>query len=306
MKNYITLIIIGMFFLSACKNTEFVADTGNSDPVTIPQDPVDDTNITDANDSDSATTIDSNVTEELIRKEPLPEVNAKEWYVRLVVEDSSNDLKAGNTQLGEIALNDAVQEYALKALVPFGSSYVDIVFVDPIGVDVGAYKSSFHVASTNADSWEFTVKSSDANATMILSWRGLYILESYVDSEGRTRYHEHRSMTNPLLKYMTLFDVSNNIEIPVLYGSGMVNEYVFDMNGTNERVFQWKIKDSTVRLPSNREIFSRVVAPVQKQDMNKIHIEALRKDAKATPEKLREKRLNTLDMRRPPSFEVWK
>ena len=304
MKNYITLIIIGMFFLSACKNTEFVADTGNDDPVTIPQDPVDDTNTTDVNDSDINTTIDNNVTEELIRKEITSEINAKEWYIRLIVEDVTNDLKSTSTQLGQIETNNAIQDYTLKAIAPFSAPYLDVVFVDPNGVDAGSYKSSFHISSTDADMWTFTIKSSDTNADMILSWRGLYVLNHYVDNEDRTRYHEYRTLSNPLLKYMTLVDVSTNTEIDVLE-SGTVNAYTFNMDGATERVFQWKIKDSSISILPKITTFNKIVETnIEKQNMKALQIEALRKDAKAMPEKLRQQRLNTVDTRRPPSFEV--
>jgi len=172
-------------------------------------------------------------------------------------------------------------------------------------VTAGSYKSSFHVSSTDADSWEFTVKSNDSTADMILGWRGVYVLTPYTDEQDRVRYHEYRSMTNPILPYMTLLDTATNTEIPVL-SNGRVNEYVFNMDGATERTFRWKVKDtSVVILPSIRK-FSKVITPTetQAQKLQKIQVQALRKDAKSRPDVLQKKRVDSLDMMIPPTFKV--
>jgi len=230
---------------------------------------------------------------------------AKEWYVRIVVEDTTNNMKTAGAQLGQLETANAVTKHSLKALAPFRPTYLDVVFVNPTGLDAGSYKSNFHTSTSNADIWEFTIKSHDSSANMILSWRGLYVLQSYTDSEGRERYHEYRSMTNPLLSYMTLVDITTNTEMNVLE-NGAVNEYVFNMNGVKERTFRWKVKDSSISIQPRFEAMSKEVSRKLKseQRLKALQIRALRKDAKARPDALERKRLESLDMLAPPTFEV--
>lgn len=305
MKQYIIFVIIGIFFLSGCNNKKSMQDTGSSDTtVMTPLTPIEETTTTDTDSTDSTTSTEDNVTQAILRKEIAPETNAKEWYIRIVVEDTTNNLKSTSAQIGQIDADNTLQDYALKAISPFSAPYLDVLFVNPVGLDTGSYKSEFHLSSTNEDTWEFTVKSSDTSATMILSWRGLYVLNSYYDSEGRKRYHEYRSLSNPLLKFMTITDVSTGMEINVL-DNGAVNPYVFNMDGQTERVFQWKVKDSSVVVSAKRTAYGRVVSPsTVKQEMKALEVKALRKDAKATPEKLRQKRLKSVDMHQPPTFKV--
>ena len=328
MKNFIFTLMIGLFFLAGCDNTVYQADgsSGNTDTNTT----TDANGTTEINNTssdthgttetsstsgdtngntDTNTTTDANGTTEtnsttILKKEVQQEENAKEWYVRLIVEDTTNNLISTDAQLGELDAAD-MTSHALKAISPFTSQYLDVLFMNPVGVDAGAYKSDFHSASTDADVWDFTVKSFDSNATLILSWRGLYVLRPYKDRQNRTRYYEYRSSTNPLLKYMTLYDVTNGKEVEVL-NHGSAETYVFDMNGTNERVFRWKIKDSSIVVQPKFTSFSRVVAKPLKQaeKLHALQVKALRKDAKATPTKLQQKRAQSIDMRQPPQFKV--
>lgn len=225
------------------------------------------------------------------------EVAAQEWYLRIVAEDTTNNMKTAGAQLGQLSIENAQSEHSLKALAPFTARYLDVVFKNPTGLAVGEYKSDFH-ATISSDSWEFTVKSSDSSADMILSWRGLYVLSPYIDEQGRERYHEYRSMTNPLLSYMTLIDVSTNTEIPAL-SNGTVNEYVFNMDGATERTFRWVLHSNVVPAPAPLNSTMKY-----SKQMKSLEIKALRKDAKATPTKLKVKRVNALDMTKPPTFEV--
>ena len=230
-----------------------------------------------------------------------PEKKAKEWYVRIVVEDTTNHMTTADAQLGELDTSDVVTKYALKALAPFStSSFLDVVFKNPVGLTTGEYKSNFHPYSTDAQSWEFTVKSSDSNATMILSWRGLYVLTPYVDSEDREQYKEYRSLQNPLLSYMTLVDMTTNQELKVIENN-QVQTYVFEMNGSTQRTFQWRLKDSTVPLAS--PLLATTPTPYTKT-LKALQIKALRKDMKATPDKDKKRRVEQLDMLTPPTFKV--
>ncbi len=315
MKKYIIVLMISMFFLAGCENKGSSVTDDNQptdisptpNPTPSPT-PFSNPNLipiqtpTENPDLDPVPIPDIG----LIDKRESIEQIAKEWYVRIVVEDTTNNMKTSDTQLGRLDAIDAVEKHTLKAIAPFGSNYLDVVFVNPIGVDAGSYKSNFHVFGNDEDSWEFTVKSYDNNATMILSWRGLYVLTPYTDSENRERYREYRSMTNPLLSYMTLLDVSTNTEIDVLV-NGTMNEYVFDMNGSTERVFRWTVKDSSLWTSSEAKTLKHMIKPSTKlhtERLKELQIKALRKDAKARPDTLKSKRLDSFDMMIPPTFEV--
>jgi len=318
MKTYIIGLLISVFFLIGCNDIALDEEATGSEVSTVSTTPTDTVDTAEPiipvstedptvsiTPTDTVDTIDPIF---VLEKQETIETIAKEWYVRLVVEDTTNNMKTTGAQLGQLDGIDVVTQHTLKALAPFSATYLDVVFVDPVGVDVGSYKSNFHMATTNTDTWEFTVKSHDSNATMILSWRGLYVLSPYSDEEGRVRYDEYRSLTNPLLPYMTLLDVSTNIEIDVL-SNGAVNEYVFHMDGATERVFRWIVKDTSIpasaALPSIQQ-FSRVALPAltDADRLTQIEIAALRKDAKATPDLLEQKRLDSFDMLTPPKFEV--
>ena len=307
MKIYTFSLIVGLLFLVGCNDTVYHGDDATPTDISIDGGSETDTSTTTETTSDTIDNNESNNTtddEIILKKEIVAEENAKEWYVRLVVEDTTNNLRTSDTQLGQLETLD-VNKYVLQAISPFTSTYLDVVFKDPAGVDAGEYKSDFHVSNTGADEWEFIVKSSDSSAMLILSWRGLYVLESYTDTEGRVRYHEHRSRSNSLLNYMTLVDMTNGTEIDVL-NNGSAMEYIVDMNGTNEKVFKWKIKDSSVAIQTKLTSYSKIVSQplTQKEKLNKLQVQALRKDAKATPTRLELKRSQSVDMRQPPRFKV--
>jgi len=302
MKIYIKGLILSVLFFTGCENIDFNFGNDKNDTVIIdPTLPIDG-NETDDNNVDE----NGNETEpDIINKRESIETIAKEWYVRIVVEDTTNDMKTASAQLGQLETTDVVTKHTLKAIAPFRPTFLDVVFVNPVGVDTGSFKTNFHASGTDEDTWEFTIKSHDSNATMILGWRGLYVLTPYIDSENRERYYEYRSMTNLLLPYMTLLDVATNTEIDIL-ANNTVNEYVFNMDGATERIFRWKVNDtSPVVLPQFRT-FSKVVSPVQTQEdtLKSLQIKALRKDAKAKPDALERKRLESFDMMTPPTFEV--
>jgi len=307
MKNYIAGLLISIFLLVGCEDLDFNFPDGNGTEVTNPDDNTtgEDDNVTEEDDN----VTDSNETEEpiILDKREIVETLAKEWYVRIVVEDTTNNMKTAAAQLGQLETNDVVTKHSLKAIAPFRPTFLDVVFVDPSGLDAGSYKSNFHASSTDADTWEFTIKSHDDSADMILGWRGLYVLTPYVDAENRERYREYRSLSNPSLVQMTLVDVTNNIEIDVL-ANGTVNEYVFNMDGVTERVFRWKVKDTSAVVLPNFRTFSKVIVPVvatpKTQDLQKIQVQVLRKDAKARPDAQKQKRLQSFDMLTPPTFEV--
>ena len=167
------------------------------------------------------------------------------WYIRLVAEDPKRGLRTVNSQLGEVDADD-MDRHTLKALTPYGQSYLDIVFRDPEGVEKGDYKSSFHsYAQDIRKVWRFVVLSSDANATIQLGWRGIYVLDPYRDAEDRQRYREYRSLHNPLMYRMKLVDTETGEEVTAVV-NGRPQSYEFSMNGSHERIFEWVVEPDSV------------------------------------------------------------
>jgi hypothetical protein len=187
-------------------------------------------------------------------KPVVEEVKPSHWYIRLVAEDMNRRLKSASAQLGELEESDTIGKHTLKSLSPFGGTYVDVVFKDPAGVDAGEYKTNFHVYNESSEErWQFTVKTDDVNADLSLTWRGLYVLDPYVDEQNRQRYKEYRSISNPLIKQMKLVDSSNGNEIAAAV-NGKVQTYSFNMDGQTERTFEWVLETEEVNIsvPSSR------------------------------------------------------
>lgn len=220
----------------------------------------------------------------------------KEWYIRIVVEDISNHLKTYSAQLGELDNAHDMHVFNLKALKPFSGNYVDVVFKNPVGMKAGEYKSDFHLLGTEDDTWNFTVKADDSNATMILGFRGLFVLSPYTDTEGRERYTEYRMNNHFLLSQMVLVDVLEDKEIP-MFLNAEINEYLFSMNGVKEKDFKWKLKAS---LANNSMPLTRSLPSSRSQYIHKLQIKALRQDAKS--KHIKDKKGNFDDL--PPKFEV--
>ncbi len=217
MKNFIISLILALYILVGC------GGSSNSN---------NEVEIVDGN--NEVEIVDNDINDEVKIVDETPEVKASNWYVRIVVEDTTNNMKTSDAQLGQVEEVDAALKHSLKAISPFGSTYLDVVFKNPSDITSGEYKSNFHTTNTNSDSWEFTVKSHDANADMIVSWRGLYVLNPYTDSEDRLRYNEYRSMTNPLIPYMKLVDVATGIEIPAIINNDCLEKKPeFNRQSTN-------------------------------------------------------------------------
>ncbi len=229
----------------------------------------------------------SNDEVEIEIKPDATEKKPSNWYIRLVVEDPARIMKSNSSKLGALEVSDAVHGHTLKALTPFGSSYLTVIFGDPDGVEPGEYKTNFHTYSKNVeDHWRFTVKSDDVNAQIILTWRGLYVLTPYVDAQGRTRYKEYRSLSNPLNKHMKLIDTSNGEEMAAMV-EGKIQSYTFTMGG-NERSFEWVVQSEEVVLPS------------QASKLSTLKAKALQKDAKAAQKKIMQKQAESFDLSTPP------
>jgi hypothetical protein len=226
------------------------------------------------------------------RKPVVAETAPSNWYIRVTAEDPARGMKTQSTQLGQLEESDTVRKHTLKALTPFGSSYLDIIFRDPAGVGTGDYKVSFHqYAEDSEDNWTFTVRTDDANADILLSWRGLYVLTPYIDDQNRKRYREYRSVTNPLIRQMKLVDVESGKEIAAAV-DGKAQTYAFNMNGQTERTFQWVVETEEVSIP------------VQISQMATMEARAVKKDAVMRSPAVREsKRVERFDITRPPMIK---
>ncbi len=221
----------------------------------------------------------------------IPETKATNWYIRIVAEDAARGMKTESSQLGELEVDDAVQTHTLKALSPFGGSYIDVVFVDPNGVDAGEYKTNFHLHQEDTENrWQFTIKTDDANADIMLTWRGLYVLTPYVDDQSRQRYKEYRSMTNPLIKNMKLVDSSNGKEIAAAV-NGQVQSYSFNMDGQTERTFDWVVQADEVSIPAQTSKLSTRRAKV------------IQKDIAINKAKIMKKKAEMFDLNKPPMIK---
>jgi len=226
-----------------------------------------------------------------LSKPVMVETKPSNWYIRLVAEDPARALKSSSSQLGELEESDAVQTYALKALSPFGGSYLDIVFVNPDGVASGDYKSNFHVYNEDTeDQWFFTVKTDDPNAEIRLTWQGLYILNPYTDDQNRKRYNEYNSITNPLIKHMKLVDTVSGKEIAAMV-DGKIEIYTFNMNGQNERTFKW--------IAQNEE----VLLPAQTNRSSKMEVKIIGNDTTIAKKQINRKKSEMFDLSKPPMIK---
>ncbi len=245
---------------------------------------------TDQNNSSSENDLISNEVERLT-KESVVESKPSNWYIRLIAEDINRAIKVENTQLGELEESNAVQKHTLKALSPFGSNYLDIVFVDPDGIESGAYKTNFHTYQEDMENrWRFTVKTDDVNAQILLTWRGLYVLTPYIDNQGRIRYRESLSLTNPLYRQMKLVDISSGQELAAV-ADGKVKTYIFNMDGQNERTFSWVLQTEDVNIPV---VTNKLSAPRAKM---------IKKDSTVVKQKIMSKKAEAFDLSTPPMIK---
>lgn len=244
----------------------------------------------DQNDQE-ITDIVSNDQDQRIIKEAVVETKPSNWYIRLVAEDPARAMKTGDTQLGALAVSDAVAKHTLKALSPFGGTYLDIVFRAPARVGSGDYKVNFHVYEEgNQDRWQFTVRTDDIDADILLTWRGLYVLTPYIDDQDRQRYKEYRSLTNPLIKNMKLIDVSTGNEISAAV-DGKVQTYSFNMEGQTERTFEWVVETDEVTIP------------VEVSKLSTLQEKAIQNDAKVDIESSMGKKTESFDLTKPPMIK---
>jgi len=219
--------------------------------------------------SDGFSTSDDNpaVEVDLGTKEFTPELPAKSWYVRLVAEATDRKLITYSSQLGMLDEVDAARKQSLSHYPAF-APYVDIKFVDPIELDSGSYKSYFkEYVEGQASSWNFTVRSDDPNANIVLSWRGLYVVTAYETDSGEQRYKEYISRQNPILKFMQVVDETTGEVTPIIIDHKL-QSIAFNMDGNTEKTFRWELLTEEViitKAPSRKSASfrsSQSVAPV--------------------------------------------
>lgn len=282
MTNNILIFIVILLGITGCNSsTESVTEGTMGITSTITEETTDIIEITD---------MATEETPEVARKVNISTVETKpsEWYIRLIAKDLARNMQTGGAQLGELDASNAVSEHTLKALSPFGGSYLEIVFINPDGVIPGDYANNFHTyKEVEEDNWSFTVRTDDITADILLAWRGLYVLTSYVDSEGRTRYKEHQSHSNPLLKQMKIVDTSTGEEIPVIV-EDTVQSFAFNMNGQNERTFRWVLVSEEVEIPEYQP------------KMQILQAKAIKKDASSVSEEKVQIKVDAFDLNNPP------
>ena len=171
----------------------------------------------------------------------VPETRPLNWYVRPVVKIEGTDMQAVSARLGQVE-RDASSK-TLRAMKPYVSRYVDVVFVDPAGVEKGVYQTSFQPVTPEYREarWQFEVKvgAEDANADLSLGIKGVYVLTPQTDENTLpVRYSEVRSRSNPILSVMYLKDVETGVCAHAIE-HGELLSYNFNMQGKTTRIFEW-------------------------------------------------------------------
>ena len=234
----------------------------------------------------STSAVTTSTTQPLLpSKAPGIETNPSNWYIRIVAQDITRGLKREDAQLGQLEVSNATSQHTLRSYYDF-DGYFDVLFVDPVDVPTGQYRSNFHTyQNSTADRWSFTVMSSDTTIDVAISVRGLYVLTPYQEDE-RIMYKEYHSTTNPLLKQMKLVDTATGSEIAAVQ-DGKIQIYNFNMNGQTTRTFEWVVETQEVNIPkvSQRSV-QRSAKP---QTASSI-----------TQQIFKEEKIETFDINKPP------
>ena len=255
MKQYIILVLSIVLFIHGCSDEDTAAYiVSDRTSLAITKSGIEENEInTTIEDNTSALIEESNATSD----EPISvvriveDVNSIEskrenWYIRLVAENLSNGQVYSGARMGELEEDNASAVYSLKALNPFGGTYIDIVFEDDDAVMTGDYAVFFlRTNEKSMQKWRFTVRVSDPEAEILLQWRGIYMLEPYIDEVSRQRYEEKYIPDHTLWKHMKLIDTDTSEEIAVTAGDRLLS-YRFKMNGQQERTFEWIVYDEEI------------------------------------------------------------
>jgi hypothetical protein len=162
-----------------------------------------------------------------------PKQRGDEWYLRLIVQSQSGDLRDSNNVLGQLFDSlDGYDSHDLRELDPFASPYLTIVFPhdDWVGHEDN-YTSDYHAVKLHeTDQWEFQVKSDDPWLDVYLHWENARVLVQ--DASGEE-----------LMEKMFLEDVDAGVLIKIVGNDGIsVKSYPFNMDGMTARTFRWVLE----------------------------------------------------------------
>ena len=218
---------------------------------------------------------------------PQHDSEPKNWYIRLHAEIPALKLSTSAASFGELNRPDALRNNSLKAIQPFSGTYVDIVFENPAGLGSGKYSSVFYPYRADApQSWNFSIRTSASNATVLLSWSPLYVLSPYRDNYGRIRYAQHPEKMNPLLKKMRVVDEQSGRTLPAIQGTNLP-VFRIQMNGQTSRRFRWELLTHNVNVSVPSAAPVRILSPKEPRGLSPLR-----------------KREPIFDLSRPPSFDL--
>lgn len=200
----------------------------------------------------------------------------QEWYMRLIAEVPSENLKDKNNVLGRInGSSESYDRYDLLEINPkmADSAYLTIVFPHDDWEAGKNYASDYHgLSDVDHDEWAFVVRSSAAHAEVKMSWDGIFLLDVVTD-ENRSYYDQKQSRDHEYLDMMYLVDVDNNASHKV-YQEGRMQSYSFSMAGKTERSFKWVLDFAgNYDLPEAAEPLPMTAKEVKTQSMKRVYRE---------------------------------
>ena len=153
-----------------------------------------------------------------------------EWYLRLIAQTPSGDLRDKNNVLGQLIDSvDGYDSHDLKELAPMaGRPYLTIVFPhdDWVGNE-GNYSSDYHALKwKEADQWVFQVMSDETGRDVDLYWENVKVLQQDISGEE-------------LMGQMSLEDVDTGELLKIVENGVSLVVYPFNMDGKEVRTFRW-------------------------------------------------------------------
>jgi hypothetical protein len=168
-------------------------------------------------------------------KPPKTTDSGGEWYLRLIAQSPSGDLRDKNNVLGQLFdSEDGYDSHDLKELESVFSPYLTIVFPhdDWVGHEDN-YASDYHAVKwQEPDQWVFKVMSDVPDLDVVLYWEDVRVLQQ--DTSGAE-----------LMEKMSLQDLDTLELIKIVENDVSVASYSFNMDGEiNEdgktvRTFRW-------------------------------------------------------------------
>lgn len=155
---------------------------------------------------------------------PAVELRSNEWYLRLSITNSDENLIDNNNLLGQLKESlSGYDSHDLIELPPFAAPYLTLVFPHPDWEEkAGNYATDFHQRKGWRQVWYFEVHSDDAGRDITLSWaltsntktrRNMWLVDGVTGEVIRANSRNHRSSA--------------------------VSEYSFNMDGQTSHSFYW-------------------------------------------------------------------